>query len=90
MEFPLRHLISIHNPDVHDESARTDKSHASLLMGFCSEKLIPGFSGDPFFKRLGFDSRRGLGIFYSPPRPERLWDPPSLLSSGCQGLVPWG
>jgi hypothetical protein len=39
---------------------------------------------------LGFDSRRGLGIFSSPPRPERLWGSPSLLSNGHQGLLPWG
>jgi hypothetical protein len=34
---------------------------------------------------LGFDSRRGLGIFSSPPRPGRPWDPPSLLSNGYLG-----
>jgi hypothetical protein len=39
---------------------------------------------------LGFDSRRGLEIFSSPPRPERLWGPLSLLYNGYQGLFPWG
>jgi hypothetical protein len=38
---------------------------------------------------LGFDSRQGLGIFSSPPRPELLWGPPSLLSNGYQGFFPW-
>jgi len=31
---------------------------------------------------LGFDFRRRLKFFSSPPRPERLWGPHSLLSNG--------
>jgi hypothetical protein len=37
----------------------------------------------------GFESRRGLGIFCSPRRPDRLWVPPSLLSNGYQGFFSW-
>jgi hypothetical protein len=31
----------------------------------------------------------GWEFFSSPPRPERHWGPPSLLSNGYQGLFPW-
>jgi hypothetical protein len=39
---------------------------------------------------LGFESRQEWGFIPSPPRLDRLWDPPSLLSNGYQGLLLWG
>jgi len=37
-------------------------------------------------------SSPGIGweFFFSPPRPDRLWSSPSLLSNGYQGLFHWG
>jgi hypothetical protein len=32
---------------------------------------------------------RGWEFFSSPPRPDRLWGPPSLLYNGYQGLFHW-
>jgi hypothetical protein len=37
----------------------------------------------------GSSPGRGWEFFYSLPRPERLWSPPSLLSNGHQELLPW-
>jgi hypothetical protein len=39
-----------------------------------------------FPKVLQLPTGAMLGFFSSPPRPDRLWGPPSLLSSGYQGL----
>jgi hypothetical protein len=33
---------------------------------------------------------RGWNYFSSPPRPDRLWGPPNLLSNGYQRLFLWG
>jgi hypothetical protein len=38
----------------------------------------------------GSRSGRGWTFFSSPPRPDRLWDLPSLLSNGYRGHFPWG
>jgi len=41
----------------------------------------------------GLDNRcsisGGMKFFFSPPPPDRLWVPYSLLSNGHRGLFPW-
>jgi hypothetical protein len=38
----------------------------------------------------GSSPGRGWEFLFSPPLPDRLWDPPSLLSNGYQWLFPFG
>jgi hypothetical protein len=38
----------------------------------------------------GSSPGRGWEFFSSPPRSDRLWGPPSLLSKGHQWVFPWG
>jgi hypothetical protein len=38
----------------------------------------------------GLSPGKGWEFFSSPPCPDRLCVPPSLLSNGYQGLFPWG
>jgi hypothetical protein len=38
----------------------------------------------------GFKSQQGLEVFSSPPCPDQLCGPPSLLPKGYQGLYPVG
>jgi hypothetical protein len=56
------------------------------------EKEVLGTSGIALGYGLDdreFESWQRLGIFPSPPRPERLWGPPNL-SKWYQGFYPWG
>jgi len=48
-----------------------------------------GYGLDYRGSRVGFPEG-GWGFFPSPPRPERLWGPPSLLSNGYRELFPGG
>jgi amino acid transporter len=47
--------------------------------------LVLGYGPDDRSSRVLFPAESG-NFFSSPPRPERLWGPPSLLRNGYQGL----
>jgi hypothetical protein len=58
--------------------------HADINSSVSTQKKLCAVS-------LGFNSSRdNTGILSSPPCPDRLWSPPSLLSINCRGFFPSG
>jgi len=50
---------------------------------------LSGFALGYWLYDRGLSSHRGCEFFSSPPRPDRLWGLPCLLSNGYQRLFPW-
>jgi hypothetical protein len=65
---------------------------ADSIMGYedDDEDFIPRDFGLNTWMIGGSNPGRGWEFFSSPPRPDRLWGPSSLLSNGYQGFFPWG
>jgi hypothetical protein len=59
------------------ERTKIRGSRRAEKLSYCNEGLQ--------FKVPGFNTRSKT-FFSAPRRPDRLWDPPSLLSNGYQGL----
>jgi hypothetical protein len=36
---------------------------------------------------MGFDSQQRKAFFFSPPHPDRLWDPPTFKTEVYQGFI---
>jgi hypothetical protein len=70
-------------------------SHTCIRLAELSEKLIAstlvGIATRYWLDEKGVGVRVPVGSrIFSSPCPDRLWDPPNLLSNGYWGLVPWG
>jgi hypothetical protein len=55
-----------------------------------SEEIYRYFQLESYGWMIGCSSPGRGWEFFSPPLPDRLWSPPSLLSNRYQGLFPWG
>jgi hypothetical protein len=71
------HYEELHKYHGSDQGAGVAQSVLKVGFGLDDRSTSPG---------------RGNGgnFFSSPPRPNRLWGPPSLLSNGYRGLLPRG
>jgi hypothetical protein len=61
-------------------------------MTFCNNNIVVGIATGYGldYQGVGVQVLVGARIFISPRHPDRLWDPPSLLSGGYWGFFPQG